>query len=200
VISTLLLDFDGVLGFQTDGYIEAMNSEYAWTSGADTFLHELTHHPDEAAAIRGHGNILDLVQALLPQHVSELGAQEFFDRWLDEGIRLDTDLLALLPRIRIARTFLATNQERYRGAAITRRLDGQAWLTGTLVSCDIGYAKPDAAYFTTVLDRIGAQPSECLFVDDKPRNVAAAVALGIPSIHFQGVPALCEELAHLSLI
>jgi putative hydrolase of the HAD superfamily len=200
VITTLLLDFDGVLGFHPPEYIVAMDREYAWRDGVAAFIDEFTHHPDEAAAIVGNGDILTLAESLLPEHVDGLGAEEFLDRWFAECLALDRDLLALIPQMRIERTFLATNQEFRRGSAIIGKLAGQSWLTGSLISCELGFAKPDPAYFTAALARIGARPDECVFIDDRRQNVDAATALGIPGIHFQGVPLLRTQLFDLDLI
>ena len=43
----------------------------------------------------------------------------------------------------------------------------------------LGYSKPDPRAYREALARIGAEPSEVLFVDDKEENVAGAQALGI---------------------
>jgi putative hydrolase of the HAD superfamily len=48
-----------------------------------------------------------------------------------------------------------------------------------LLSCDIGYAKPDLDAFRVALERLGTEPGDTLFVDDTPGHVEAAAALGI---------------------
>ncbi len=200
MISTLLLDFDGVLGFQSPEYVAAMNNAYAWRVDVEAFFTELTHHPDEAEAIVGRGDLLGLVEKLLPGHVDGIAAQEFLDGWLVNAVLLNQDLLDLIPQMTIERTFLATNQEARRGRAIMEKLAGAEWLTGSLISCDLGFAKPDPAYFTAALAAIGAEPHECVFIDDRRPNVAAAAALGIHSILFQDVPTLRSALLDLNLI
>ncbi len=47
------------------------------------------------------------------------------------------------------------------------------------LSYKMGVMKPAEEYFRIVLDGEGIKPEETLFVDDGPRNVAAASALGI---------------------
>lgn len=53
-----------------------------------------------------------------------------------------------------------------------------------IVSGDIGARKPDRPMFDAVLDHCGVSAAECLFVDDRIKNVEAATALGIPSALF----------------
>jgi putative hydrolase of the HAD superfamily len=51
-------------------------------------------------------------------------------------------------------------------------------------SCYLGAAKPEPACYQAVLGLLGAQPADVIFLDDRPENVAAAVALGIRGVHF----------------
>ncbi len=48
-----------------------------------------------------------------------------------------------------------------------------------VLSCEVGYAKPDARIYAVALDRIQADPRGVLFIDDTAANVAAAEALGM---------------------
>jgi FMN phosphatase YigB (HAD superfamily) len=53
-----------------------------------------------------------------------------------------------------------------------------------IVSGDVGVRKPDHAIFRIALATIGASPEECVFIDDRAANVAAAAALGITALQF----------------
>ncbi|RCG23834.1 HAD family hydrolase [Streptomyces reniochalinae] len=48
-----------------------------------------------------------------------------------------------------------------------------------VLSCEVGYAKPDPRIYTHTLRLLGAEASEALFVDDVAQNVEAARALGM---------------------
>lgn len=61
-------------------------------------------------------------------------------------------------------------------------------------SFQLRMAKPDPAIFHYTLDKLGAQPSETLFLDDKQVNVDAARALGILALRFTSVPQLRADL------
>ncbi|MGI5348763.1 HAD family hydrolase [Streptomyces sp. CA-250714] len=48
-----------------------------------------------------------------------------------------------------------------------------------VLSCEVGFAKPDPRIYTHTLRLLGAAAEESLFVDDVPENVEAARALGM---------------------
>ena len=48
-----------------------------------------------------------------------------------------------------------------------------------------GVAKPDPRIYRLTLMRLGVQPEEAVFVDDKVENVYAAQRLGMQGIHFK---------------
>lgn len=67
-------------------------------------------------------------------------------------------------------------------------------------SARVGVAKPDPRAYQLALDGLGVAPSEALFIDDKPRNVRAAQALGIPTIHYTTADALEHELIERGML
>ena len=54
--------------------------------------------------------------------------------------------------------------------------------------------KPSKEIFEKSLEILGAEPEECVFIDDKEANCIAAEGIGIRSIHFKDVRSLKEEL------
>jgi len=54
----------------------------------------------------------------------------------------------------------------------------------SIFSAEVGVRKPDRAIFEIMLERLGAEASEAIFIDDMEINVAAARSMGIESIHF----------------
>ena len=54
----------------------------------------------------------------------------------------------------------------------------------TYASNKIGLAKPDAAFFETIMQVEGYKPEETFFTDDRLDNVEAARALGINAVQF----------------
>ena len=62
------------------------------------------------------------------------------------------------------------------------------------VSGDMGVRKPEAEAYRRLFEETGAEPANCLFVDDRQKNVEAAKAVGLPSVQLgeHGVPTLAE--------
>jgi putative hydrolase of the HAD superfamily len=50
-----------------------------------------------------------------------------------------------------------------------------------------GVMKPDARAYTLMAERIGVEPSECVFIDDQPVNLAGAERVGMRTVHLDPV-------------
>lgn len=110
------------------------------------------------------------------------------------------ELLAELPRLRVDGVYLVTNQNPRRAAVIRELLDGRPGISGVLVSYEIGFLKPERAFFERALAGIGRTPQECLFVDDKPDYVAGGTAAGIDSVLFRDNAQLFDLLRSRGLL
>lgn len=69
-----------------------------------------------------------------------------------------------------------------------------------VVSGDERLVKPDPEIFQLLLDRNALAARDCLFIDDSPRNVSGAVAVGMQAHHFTGPQALRAELMELGIL
>jgi putative hydrolase of the HAD superfamily len=81
---------------------------------------------------------------------------------------------------------LATNQQAYRMRRMAEGLGLRELFDHAFYSCEIGFRKPDPAYFRHILETLDLEPSATLFIDDSQPNVDTAAALGIRAAHFQG--------------
>ena len=59
----------------------------------------------------------------------------------------------------------------------------------------LGDAKPRTSAFAKVLDTLGLNPSEVVFIDDSVLNVSGANQLGMRGIIFEGASKLREDLS-----
>lgn len=68
-----------------------------------------------------------------------------------------------------------------------------------LYSFEVAASKPDKKVYKLILERLGARPKECIFIDDYFDNLIPARKLGIKTIHFKNPRQLKKELASLRI-
>lgn len=69
-----------------------------------------------------------------------------------------------------------------------------------VVSGDEKLIKPDPAIYALALARFGLEGPDAVFIDDSPKNVAAAQDAGIHALHFTDAAKLRGELTELGLL
>jgi HAD superfamily hydrolase (TIGR01509 family) len=66
-----------------------------------------------------------------------------------------------------------------------------------VISGEVGMRKPEPGIFRHTLALIGLEPAECVFVDDLPHNIAAAVEVGMVGVLHTSY---AESLAELEVL
>lgn len=66
-------------------------------------------------------------------------------------------------------------------------------------SCYLGMRKPDRRIYQVALDILQRDPEDCVFIDDRAENVAAAASLGIHGIRYEGSEKLRASLEGLGI-
>lgn len=200
MIRAILLDWGGVFNPQhetLDGY-HALAGRYGY-SPEDFYAH-LYSGPEWAAARTGRLTSRDY----WGQMQRKLGVPGDLDQFLAElfaGEVINPAMVALTETLR----------RRFRIGLLSNALDdletmlAERWRLEHLFdvvvnSARVGVAKPDPQAFALALAALERPAGEVLFIDDKPRNITAAQALGIPSIHYTAAPALLDELRRRDLI
>ena len=59
---------------------------------------------------------------------------------------------------------------------------------GLVFSAKVKMVKPQKEIFNFLLNTYGLNPQDCTFIDDSPKNLAAAESLGIKTYRFDGSP------------
>lgn len=73
------------------------------------------------------------------------------------------------------------------------------WFEGIVVSGTEKTRKPFADIYKITLDRYRLDPEVSLFIDDNKRNIEAAQALGIQTIHFENPQQLASDISSLGI-
>ncbi len=168
----VLWDADGVLQGAMPGWRERLIEV-----GGEEFLEAL--FAEESRCMTGKVPFVHVVARMIERFQLDVSASDVMTLWA--RIELDEEALALVDRVRSAgaRCFLATNQHDYRRDVMRVQELYEGHLDGEFYSCELGAAKPDAAYFEAVLEAVGVPAADVLFIDDSPRNVDGARACGI---------------------
>lgn len=68
-----------------------------------------------------------------------------------------------------------------------------------VLSYEVGHIKPSAAFYLACAEAAGAEPGECVFIDDLPENVEGARAAGLVGVLYQGTDGLLRDLGSLGV-
>jgi len=91
------------------------------------------------------------------------------------------DALAKLER-RFGRLACLSNDVASWSTKLRKRFGLEAWIDDWFISGDIGLRKPSDGIYTHALGCLDAKPQDVVFVDDRPRNLDAAKALGLHTV------------------
>ena len=149
----------------------------------------------ETDVVQSFAAAIEARAAQYPRYSAELRA--FDTRWMEtlggpieENVKLLRGLKARGSRVHALSNFA---HEKFALAA-----DAYPFLREfdvAIISGHEGVAKPNPRIFEILVERVGRPASGLLFVDDSVRNVEAARAFGIETVHFTPGVDLVRELA-----
>lgn len=175
-IRAVLLDADGVLQLIGTPWRQALAA-----AGGEDFAEALLSGEDDA--LSGRETLRELLGRLREQLGIAPSVEELMELWW--RATPDPAARAVVAELRAAgyATALTTNQQHERRDWMRHELAYDGLCDLDAYSCTLGLCKPDPAYFRAVLELLGLRPEQALFVDDSARNIAAASALGLATIH-----------------
>ncbi|VVB97505.1 Phosphoglycolate phosphatase [uncultured archaeon] len=132
---------------------------------------------------------------------ASLGEISSFDFWKELGFRseypeiereyLDAYLTIDPDFIETARTLvknyylaMLSNDVKEWSAYLRAKFDLNSLFKIIIISGEVGYRKPDKRIYNILLERIQSSPSNCVFIDDRAKNLLAASEMGIKTIRF----------------
>ncbi|WP_238441809.1 HAD-IA family hydrolase [Streptomyces pratensis] len=182
----VLCDLDNVLRFYDVAHLTALERAAGLPAGT---TEDIAYAPEvDLPLLLGRITEEEWIEAItrgLAGRVGEEKARELGRALARAPFRADETVLSLLRPIRDhVPLVMVTNA--------TPRLEedlaalGLTGLAHHVVSSAVeGVAKPDPAIYRIAAARAGVTMDRCLFVDDSPENVEAAVALGMTGVHFR---------------
>ena len=109
-------------------------------------------------------------------------------------IEIYDDVLDAVQALRLAGMpcHLATNQQAHRARHMSEVMAYLELFYREFYSCYLGAAKPEAAYFSTILRELDLPEQSVLFLDDREENVAAANQAGLRATFYDGSEGVTE--------
>ena len=100
------------------------------------------------------------------------------------GHRLIEGTLDVLPPLkqRYGRLACLSNDIASWSLKLRQRFGLENWIDHWFISGDLGLRKPAAEIYRLAADRLRVRPQDIVFVDDRPRNLDAAKAVGLSTV------------------
>ncbi len=203
-IKAILFDADGVIQTTHPPFLEKLAAMLPpGDTGVEGFVEQVVAL--EKSGLTGSGNFAASLGELLQQRRSPLSVADALQTL--NTVKVDPGMLDAVAEIRRSGILccLASNQQRHRAKYLSETLGYRDMFDAEFYSCRLGVAKPDGAYFERILDAIGLDADQVLFLDDHRANVEGALAVGLHSSVFaitpsaDNRPALRELLAHYGI-
>jgi len=131
---------------------------------------------------------------------ADISYKAFFEMYNDI-FSLNAPVVDVLARVKAAgpRTLLLSNTDPERFAFVRRRFPEILFFDDYVLSYELKLLKPDPAIYLAAVRLAGAEPQECVFIDDMEENIAGAIAAGLAGIHYTPATDLASELKKLGL-
>lgn len=185
-VKALILDADGVVQHSSLRWLAG------WVNMGGPGLFPALSRAEQLT-LDGSTEFEPLIAQVLAERGLDLTVEDILDHWCrTEPV---PSMLRLVDRVRAAGviTAMGTNQNPVRGRYMLEHLPYAEHFDALFHSWQIGYAKPDPAFYTHIVDALGIKPDEAVFVDDMTENITGARQAGLQAVHFSMV----DSIGHL---
>ena len=177
-----------VLGFNNDIFIRKLSVRCGLTMPR---IKEATHWNMELIRAFDKGGILpgEFYERIVKAVDARMPREEFFAIYNDI-FWLNAPALEVLKRVKLAgaKLLLVSNTDPERFGFVKKNFSQILIFDDYLLSYELRLAKPEPGIYREAMRRAGCAANECVFIDDLPENVEAAVSLGMKGLLY--VPAL----------
>jgi putative hydrolase of the HAD superfamily len=197
----ILFDVGGVL--LTNGWDQRERAAVLENFGLDLAAFEARSRTVYDAWERGTISVEAYLDATVFYEPRSFSRDEFFAFLLAQSKPLPNGALGILSEVAVSGKCLTgalNNEPRETNEYRFERFGLRNFFSIALSSCYLGLRKPEPAIYHRTLDILGRPAERILFIDDRLKNVAAAVAAGMKAIRFEGAESLRSELVSLGVL
>jgi putative hydrolase of the HAD superfamily len=185
-IEHILFDADGVLQYPTRHWQPALQAVLQLEDETEAAALLAAIFEAETEVLASPTGFPERLQAVL----ARWGRSAWLAQTLEvlHAIEVHAELMPTVQAVRSAgiRCHIASNQQALRARHMSHALDYRTLFDREFYSCFVGAAKPQAAFFESVVADLGCHASAVLFLDDRPENVAGAQQAGLNAMVFLG--------------
>ena len=201
MINTIIFDLGGVLIDWNPMYV--YRNYFESDEKLHYFFEQICTHDWNEEQDAGR-SISEGTQLLIQQFPEwEQPIRDYYGRWtemLGGPIEETVEVFRDLKEAGRYKMYALTNWNQHLFEIALVRYHFLHWFDGRVVSGEEKTRKPFPEFYERLLQRYQVDAAKTLFVDDNIRNVKAALALGIDSIHFTNAAALKQQLEERQLL
>jgi putative hydrolase of the HAD superfamily len=193
-VTALFWDVGGVI--LSNGWDEHARTEAAKRYALDPADYEQRHKGAEVELETGAITLETYLDRTIFYRERPFTREEFREFMFAQSSE-KKDTRALLDELTASRRyFMATlnNESLELNSYRIRKFDLQRNFTAFFTSCYLGLRKPDPRIYQATLGITQRAPEECVFIDDRPKNLEPARALGMHAILFESAEQLRASL------
>ncbi len=182
--------------------IEACRHYAPDEDGAQKLMDAIFRHPDWVRLDAGElteETLVPLAQARLADPALRALAPELLTHWHEYTFTQIPGMDAIIDFLKDSgrRVYVLSNAG-YRFRAYEALIPRIERFNGVTVSAEERVIKPSAEIYRRLCDKFSLKPEECYFIDDVPRNIEGAKAVGFGGYVFDGDSAkLLDELKRI---
>ena len=191
---TILFDLGGVLVHLDWDQVCAPLAEFSVHS-SDYVRAQVVNGPIVRSSMKGLIAPGEFHKTLCGKLGIDLPYETFVDIW-NSLLRANEGIVSSVERAKSThRLVLASNTDVLHFTYALEHFAVLGHFDRFFLSYEMGLLKPDPEFFHQLLRSLDAPPGDCVFIDDRAENVAAARDVGITALRFDGNEPLRADLA-----
>ncbi|MEA4890518.1 MAG: HAD-IA family hydrolase [Clostridiaceae bacterium] len=173
-MKTVILDMYGVIMKDPEGgFIPFVNRTFPDLSREDIYLYW------------NKADVGELSSLGLFKELGYKGDLRAIEKEYLDSIEINTSFYEIVPALKKHyRLALLSNDSSEWSSYLRDKFKINDYFDVIIVSGDVNMKKPDAKIFMLMLDKLGQSASDCIYVDDRRFNLAAAQSLGMDAVLF----------------